>query len=545
MTVEAIRMGQTVAADSTAQAAGAAQEEHVEIDFKNPRKIGNYETDTKSNNFLKEYLLGKAQSQGVKIPEGMSISVSSPAEYSEAFRALLRSVRVDIYGARVADMFKLLVKDPEVVEKRVAEMKISDEEKAKIIALKALFDDYYHIEANYNGKAYNLLDLTDEDKAELREISPEFAQFLENEEADLKDNATKFTQGELEHLELSAAAEDSKKAVPILLGVLGTLGVKEVISAYKDRKAAMKDPSAFLAEQKALSRNKIGVVNPFTDVKSRIKGKKGLAVLLALSPILLNTLSGSIDDISGAAKDYFQDKECFGSAKAGVLAGLSAVAGIATSFVIAGTYENARDILKARRYVKNTRLASAEAAGTLERVNRLRKSFRPSAVQRLLKGGKFALGAGLFGMVVASCTSGSSWASMAGTRFLFGQNGDKLAEKNIIDKEDNTFENSNKNMMKYEAYSGKWHGIATGPTSDPVVGFTLGATGLLTHPSAVVASTAFATQGCSETLTACGYQLLGGAARENKLERQKRELVESVQPAAQEVPAQETVQEAA
>lgn len=526
MGIEEIKLRTNAAVDSV-KANSAAREEKVgNVDFSKARAIGAYETNSKSNSFLKEYLIGKA---GDKLPAGFGINISSPSEYSDEFKALLKSVRVDIYGARVADMFKLLVQDADAVEKRVAQMNISDEEKGKILQLKALFDEYYKVEGNYNGKTYNLLNMTEADKAEMAQISPEFAEFLEKEQPELKANTIKFAQGELEHLELSEAGDDSKKAVPLLLGVLGTLGVKEVISSYRERKAAMKNPAAFLAEQKAISRSKIGWVNPFTDIKTRIKGKKGLAMLVALSPIILNTLSGSIDDISGAAKDYFQDKECFGSGKAGVLAGLSAVAGVGTSFAIAGTYENARDVLKARRFVKNSRLEAAKASGNLERVNKLRKSFRAPLSTRLLKRGKFALAAGAFGMVVASCTSGSSWASMLGTRYLFGKNGDKLVEKNIIDKEDNTFENSNKNMMKYEAYSGKWHGIAAGPTSDPVVGFTLGATGLLTHPNAVTAATAFATQGCSETLTACGYQLLGGTARENKLDKQKAELIASAQ----------------
>ncbi len=487
--------------------------------------IGEYETNGKSNMFLKEYLEGKA---GSVLPEGASINVSSPKEYSEEFKQLLKFVRVNIYGARVKDMFKLLSQDKAAVADRVGKMKISDEEKQKILKLKELFDNYYNVTLSYQNKTYDILNPDENTLDELNEISPDLAEFIKQENKDLKDNTLKFAQGELEHLELSDAGNDSKKVVPLLLSVLGILGVKEVLSSYKERKAALHNPAQLLAEQKELSKMKIGWVNPFSDIKSRIKGKKGMALLLSVAPILLSTLSGSVDDMSGAAKDYFQDKECFGNAKAGILAAISAIAGIGTSFMIAGTYENARDVLKARRFVKNYRLEAAKNAGTLERVNRLRKAFAPSLGKRLVKGGKFAAMAGLFGMVVASCTSGSSWASMAGTRFLFGQNGNKLVKKNIIDKEDNTFKNANENMMKYEAYSGKWHGIATGPTSDPVLGFTLGATGLLTHPSALIASAAFTTQGCSETLTACAYQLLGGKARENKLEKQKKELVKSV-----------------
>ena len=61
-------------------------------------------------------------------------------------------------------MFKLLVQDADAVEKRVAQMNISDEEKGKILQLKALFDEYYKVEGNYNGKTYNLLNMTEADK---------------------------------------------------------------------------------------------------------------------------------------------------------------------------------------------------------------------------------------------------------------------------------------------------------------------------------------------------------------------------------------------
>ena len=93
-------------------------------------------------------------------------------------------------------------------------------------------------------------------------------------------------------------------------------------------------------------------------------------------------------------------------------------------------------------------------------------------------------------------------------------------------------------MMKYEAYYGKWRGIApvrkedgkwkVNLTSDQVIGGVLGGTGLLTHPSSMIANTAFTAQGCSETITACAYQLLGNSIRGHKLEEQKEALVNSV-----------------
>lgn len=494
-----------------------------------PQSIGAYETNSESNSFLKNYLIAKA---GDKIPQGMTFKVTSPKEYSVDFRDLLKSVRVDIFGARVADMFKLLVQDENAVKNRVSQMKISDTEKNKIIQLKKLFDNYYGISVNYKGKSYNILNPTKEEFDELTKNAPEFADFVQKEQKSIKNNTIRFAQLELEHLELSAAGQESKDVVPLLLGILGFLGIKDVYKAIRDRKDALKDPTGFLQEQRALRRAKGGFINPLTDLAEKFKAgkmkyKSKWLAPLALLPIIGTTLAGSVDDISGAFKDYFQDKECFGKDKSLKLNSFAAFMGFATSFAISSTYENILDKKRATKYVHNNFLKEAKENGTIDRVKRLKKAFAPSKLQRFKTGGKAALGAGLFGMLIASATSGSSWTSMLGTRYFFGQNGDKLAEKNIIDKEDNTFENSNKNMMKYEAYSGKWHGIAVGPTSDPVVGFTFGATGALTSPYAAVASTAFTTQGCSETLTASAYQLLGGAVRENKLDNTKNELVNS------------------
>jgi len=493
------------------------------------QSIGGYEENSENNSFLMNYLVAKA---GEKFPEGMTVKVSSPKEYSDEFRELLRSVRVDIYGARVADMFRLLVQDEKAVKERVAQMKISDEEKNKIMQLKKLFDNFYGVKVQYEGKTYDILHPTDKEKEELKEKAPEFAKFIEKEQADLKKQTSKFAQMELEHLELSAAGQESKDIVPYLLGFLAFLGTKDVYKAVRDRKAAMKDAAGFLKEQRVLRHGKGGFVNPFTDLVERyntgkMKYKSKWLAPLALLPVIMTTLGGSVDDISGAVKDYYQDKECFGKEKALNLNSFAAFMGFATSFAISSTYENVLDKKRATKYVHNNFLKEAKENGTIDRVKRLRKAFAPKGLQRLRAGGKGAIAAGLFGMLIASATSGSSWTSMAGTRLFFGQNGDELAKKNIIDEKDNTFENSNENMMKYEAYSGKWHGIAVGPTSDPVVGFTFGATGALTSPYAAIASSAFATQGCSETLTAGVCQLAGGAVRENKLDNAKNDLVQS------------------
>ena len=80
-------------------------------------------------------------------------------------------------------------------------------------------------------------------------------------------------------------------------------------------------------------------------------------------------------------------------------------------------------------------------------------------------------------------------------------------------------------MMQYEAYYGKWDGISKG---DPAIGAAGGGLGLFTHANPYVQNISFGLQGCSETLTACTVQLFGNKAREDKLAKDKKQLLDSV-----------------
>ena len=131
----------------------------------------------------------------------------------------------------------------------------------------------------------------------------------------------------------------------------------------------------------------------------------------------------------------------------------------------------------------------------------------------------------LKGMLTTSSSSGSSWGSMAGTRFVLAHNGDKLEKKGIITKEENTFEGTNKNMLAYEAYDGKKDGILI---SDPALGILGGGFGLFTHSNPYIQAASFGLQGCSETITACVYQIRGANKRQDSLDAEKQALVQSV-----------------
>lgn len=473
-----------------------------------------YETNSKSNVFLKQYLEGKAMQQGVNIPDGLNIKISSPSEFSDEYKSLLRDVRKDIYGARVLDMFNLLTKNKEEVNTKVDEMKISDEDKNKIIKLKELFDNYYKVEAEYNGKTINLLNPNQEDKQTLEDISPEFAKFMEEENATLKKHTIEFAKKEIKSEELSEAGFWSRVGAPIVMGIMG-LGLYRGFAETKQKVKAAQDLTSLLAEQREIYKaGRPKFVNPIKAFGTAIKGAKGKGVLAiiagsgVLGSYLWKTLLGSLDDLSGCVKDAVQDTDNFGFGKAMAIALPSAAAGVLSSAFIAPTIDAHIEYNCAEKLLRKH--------GELPKLKGISKFAK--------LGTKGLIGAGL-GVIIAACSSGSSWASMAGTRYLFGRNGDDLVKKNIISEEENTSKNSNNNMMEYEAYYGKWDGIAKG---DPTIGSIGGGLGLFTSTNPYVQNLSFGLQGCSETLTACGVQLMGDKVRENALDKDKKELVESV-----------------
>lgn len=473
-----------------------------------------YESNSKSNMFLKEYLEGKAVLAGIKIPDGMSLTISSPKEVSKEYKNLLRDVRTNIYGARIADMMNLLVQNSQTVAERVQQMKITDEEKDKILKLKQYFDNYYKIEANYEGKVINLIDSSEADKKALEEISPEFAGFIDKEQNELKKHVINFAQKEMEADELSEAGFWSRVGAPVVMSILGLSLFRGVQETRQNAKAA-KDMTNFLKEQQAIYKaGRPLFVNPLKAYAAAFKsakagGKAGLAIGgTVLASYLWKTLIGSLDDLAGCVKDSIQDADNFGVGTSLAIALPSAAVGVLSSAFISPTIDAHIEFNRAEKVLMKN--------GLLPKLKGFKKIGR--------MGVKGLVGAGL-GVIIAACSSGSSWASMAGTRYVFGRNGDKLVEKNIISEQENTSKNSVENMMKYEAYYGKWDGIAKG---DPTIGSVGGGLGLFTHTNPYLQNISFGLQGCSETLTACGVQMFGNVSRESKLNKEKAALVESV-----------------
>ncbi len=611
------------------------EEENVNINFSSQEtNSADYDVNTKDNLFLKEYILGKAEAEGIKVPEGMKINISTyntsnqrdlysgnpaklingiqseqywnrsksveelcdehnyTAEQKEKIMELYRfhDVRVNIFKARIKDMFALLSKDRQTVQQKVSKMDITEEQKNEIIQVKDFLDKYYKIEADLNGKTYNLLNLSNEDKEELQKISPEFLKFAEKMQPELKKQSAYFAQKEMQGEELSDAGQTSRYvAYPLMLalgiglgkGYLegkemkegikasekfaefirknpvegqaildkcvnkfnklnknGTLfvteptgetkkGIKKLFAMAKGmitgKPAQLKETENMLAGTKLIERymKKIGFeggeylvyqkalhdqglrkwINPIT----KFKNAKGAAFWT----LVAGTMALSLDDCLGAGKDFFQDQNNFGTAVGLGFAGAGIAGGIASSAAVVPTFQGIVDYTRADKTLRKM--------GVLPKLK---------VANKFLRKGKLALLGIPLGLVLASTSSGSSWTSMGLTRLLMGMNGDKLEKKNIIDKKDNTFSSTNENMMEYEAYKGKWEGITTGITGDWTIGSVGGAAGVFTHSNPIIQNTFTTLQGCSETLTASGYQILGNTIRNAELNKQKQELVE-------------------
>jgi len=465
--------------------------------------------NTQKNIFFKEYIEKKAKANGIELPSGFEIKITSPNEFSKEYKELLKYVRKEIYQARVNDMFNLLTKTPEEVAARVEQMKISDEDKAKIIKLKRMFDNYYKVEAEYKGKKIDLLNLKYEDKKALEEINPQLAQFIEKEHKDIKKTATEFTKKEIKASELSEAGKWSRWLAPVVMVIMGG----SLYRGYKETKENAKALKDIGQMKQIYNAGRPKFVNPLKAYKEAFKGAKGrgAAALVGgtvLASYLWKTLLGSADDLSGAGKDFIQDSDNFGFAWGTAIAIPSAIMGVLSSAFIAPTIDEHINFNRAEKMLRKE--------GILPKLKGLGK------VGSMLKKG--GIWAGL-GVIIAACSSGSSWTSMAGTRWLFGHKGNQLEEKNIITAEENSSKAATDNMMQYEAYYGKWDGIAKG---DPTIGSIGGGLGLFTHSNPYVQNLSFGLQGCSETLTACTVQLFGNKAREDKLAEDKKQLLNSV-----------------
>ena len=496
-------------------------------------QIGDYKVNSDSNKFLKEYLEIKALKKGVKIPENMEIEVSSPNKYSTEFKKDLQYASNKIYKARVIDLFNLMEKDSEYVTQCVKDMKISDKDKQKLLQLKTQFDNYYKIEAKVGDKRYDILKLTEDTERELNKISPEIVQFIREEQSELNIQTKTFTRKEMSSLRLNEAGHNSAIAAGGLATILAFLVGKGVFDSREDANLLKSDKYTFLKNQAEIFEEGIpkfkNPLKEFIDAtkngltKSTAKNPKKVV----LSALLLTTLAGSADDLMGCVKDSIQDIDNFGT-KVGLGINIpAALCGVATSMAIAPMIEGEILYNRAGKYL-NKYKNELDSLGI--NVKNLKETKKLSNIVK--SGGKIAilstlatvLTGGIKGIITAMSSSGSSWGSMTGTKIVLENAGKTLENKNIITENENTFKNTTDNLMAYEAYKGKWAGISG---QDPIIGATGGALGLFTHANPYVQSLAFGLQGCSETLTACYYQVTGAHNRKDKLASDKQKLVEN------------------
>ena len=362
--------------------------------------------------------------------------------------------------------------------------------------------------------------MSDTDKAYLYGISPEFAIFMEQEAPELKQHTVEFSKKEISKLRLDAAGHNSAVAAGGLAAILTFLIGKGIWESKDIAKRIKHNKAEFLKEQAEIFKEGIPKLqNPFKEfiaaakngfTKSKAKNPKALV----LSALLMTTLAGSADDLMGCVKDSIQDIDNFGVKKGLGINIPAALFGILTSAAIAPMIEGQVNYNRAEKYLRKFS-ADLEKLG----INAAELEKSGGTLSKLMKkGGKTAIFAAVAfvlanifkGIITAMSSSGSSWGSMAGTRVVMDAAGRELEKKGIISKEENTLKNTTDNMMAYEAYKGKWTGIAQ---QDPLIGATGGALGLFTHSNPYVQSLCFGLQGCSETLTACYYQVTGAKGR--------------------------------
>lgn len=619
-----------------------SQNDRQEIAFYPSNNNGNlYETDTKENLFLKEYIIGKAVAKGITIPDGFNIRVSNyngskyhdilqgnvfkgvtgiqaqkyledaknwitrnkdknksiedycrekglTADETEKVIEYYRfhEVRVDIFGARIKDMFDLLSQNREVVKARVGEMKISDEDKNKILQVKDFIDKYYKIEAIYKGRTINLMNMSENDIAEIQKESPEFAKMLKEMQPELIRHTNHFAGKEMQGQELSDAGQSSRGVAGFLLGLL-SFGLYKGYKEGKEMKEGMKGAEDFakfikenpkkgreildkcVTELNTLSKNgtvyeeiieegyqrpwhkkalrKIGIKLPDGEAvqKGTIQIKKYMkSIGFEGGEFLVEQAAIHSRGVKAWVNPITKFKSSKGAALTALIMGTVMLSGDDCAGAVKDFFQDQNNfgtktgLAFAGLGVLGGISSSAAFVPTFQNIVDYKRAdgiLKKLDIIPKLKGkqlikskGKWALLTTLMGVVLASTSSGSSWTSMLLTGLKMKKNGNELEKKGIISKADNTVHKTYNNMMEYEAYKGKKEGITYGPTGDWTIGSIGGALGLFTAVNPVVQNTFVNLQGCSETLTASVYQVTGNKARDIALEKEKVALLQSI-----------------
>ena len=293
---------------------------NISITSTDRESFDNISVNSDKNVFLKEYLEKLIQKNGVELTEEFIISVGSPDKLSKADKKLLRDVRVDIYKARVDDLFKLLEQPEEYVNKRISEMKISDKDKKNLKLLKEKYDNYYTITLKYGDKTYNIMNLSESEKEELKSKNPKLAEVLDNEKDNLDKITKQFASSEIKKEVLAESGRSSRYGAYALVPVLAVLMAQAVFEQRAVAKAIKTDKAKYLQDQIEIFNQGNPLKKYFSKggfkeyVNSIKEGNNNWWRVLAIA------FAGSWDDDLGAVKDFFQDNDNFGVKRASLIA---------------------------------------------------------------------------------------------------------------------------------------------------------------------------------------------------------------------------------
>ena len=265
----------------------------------------NYRENNKNDAFIKNVLLSKLQKKNIQIPANTKLEVIAPRSISESMEHTLKLIIFGEFKGYTNYFFEMVSKPKEEFIKEISELKITPEMRSKLVDVYNYLDDFYTLNLTLPGdnKTYNLVSLTNEDKAELlskaTHSNEAFIKEVINQSNELKGFATKFSRSEVERATLFEAGDGSRKfIIKLVAGIAMLIGLDH----YKD----------YLV-------NFLGPNTPMGKAANKITEFVG----------------GSGDDCLGSYKDYFQDEITLGKKTATGILWASMIAGVGSSALAA------------------------------------------------------------------------------------------------------------------------------------------------------------------------------------------------------------------
>lgn len=265
----------------------------------------NYRENNRDDAFIKNSLLATLKRRNIQVPPEAKFEVIAPRNISEQMENTLKLIIFGEFKGYTNYFFELVSQPKDQFIEEISKLKITPEMQSKLIEVYNYLDDFYTLNLSLPGetKKYNLISLSDNDKAELlSKRTPSNKDFIEtviNESDTLKGLATKFSRSEVERATLFEAGDGSRKfIIKLVAGIAMLIGLDH----YKD----------YLV-------NFLGPNTPMGKAANKITEFVG----------------GSGDDCLGSYKDYFQDEITLGKKTAKYILWASMIAGVSTSAVAA------------------------------------------------------------------------------------------------------------------------------------------------------------------------------------------------------------------